>query len=159
MWKKEHGLDKDDLLIDYPHEKMFIFGEYKREDGMLAISKSAFGGEFYNLKKPEDYGDNLEYAMHEIIEYGTIPIFDTHAMKSIHAYENGIRTNMSLYDLNISINLNRDLSNLEEVIDKVEYLYNNPDEYEKMRIRAYDVLKKHTDPISTINIFVENCMK
>lgn len=158
-WKKENGIDKNDLLIDYPHDKMMIFGEYKREDGLLAISKSAFGGEFYNLKTESDYGDNLEYAMHEIIEYGTVPIFDMHMLKSVHVFENGKRTNRTWFDENITIGLERDLSNIEEVIEKVEYLYTHPDEYYDMRNRAFEVLKNHTDPIATAKELVENCLK
>ena len=158
-WKKENNFDKDDLLIDCKHEKMMIFGEYKREDGLLAISKSAFGGEFYNLKNESDYGDNLEYAMHEIIEYGTVPIFDTHMLKSIHIFKNGQRTNETLYDANIAIALNKDLSNIKEVIDKVEYLYDHPEEYNDMRNRAFEILKQHTDPISTANKLIEDCLK
>ena len=158
-WKKEHNIDKDDLLIDYPHEKMMIFGEYKREDGMLAISKSGFAAEFYSLKNKEDYGDNLEYAMHEMIEYGTICIFDEHMLKSVYTYKNGIRTNMSLYDLNIAISLKSDLSNIEEVFEKIDYLYSHEDEYNLMREKAYNVLKDHTDPVATINEFIKNCLK
>ena len=95
---------------------MMIFGEYKREDGLLAISKSAFGGEFYNLKTESDYGDNFEYAMHEIIEYGTVPIFDMHMLKSVHIFENGKRTNRTWFDENIAIGLEKDLSNISDSI-------------------------------------------
>ena len=158
-WKKEQGIDKDDLLIDYPHDKMMIFGEYKREDGLLAISKSAFGGEFYHLKTEDDYGDNLEYAMHEIIEYGTVPIFDMHMLKSVHIFKNGKRTDETLYDANIAIGLNSDLSNIEEVIKQVEYIYSHPDIYNEMRNKAFEILKQHTDPVSTAHDLVENCMK
>lgn len=158
-WKKEHGIDKDDLMIDVPHDKMFIFGEYQRKDGMLAISKSAFGAEFYSLKNASDYGDNLEYAMHEIIEQGTIPIFDEHMLKSVHAYKNGKRTDMSLYDLDIALPLKSDLSNIDEIFAQIDYLYNNETVYNNMRNRAYRVLKDHTDPVSTINEFINNCIK
>ena len=158
-WKKERGLDKNDLLIDYPHDKMMIFGEYKREDGMLAISKSAFGAEFYSLKNASDYGDNLEYAMHEIIEQGTVPIFDEHMLKSVYAYKNGKRTDKSLYDLHIALSLKSDLSNIDEIFEQIDYLYNNETEYNDMRNRAYNVLKEHTDPVSTINEFINNCIK
>ncbi len=159
-WRLQNNYTKDDLLIDVPHgDKIWIFGEYKREDGMLAISKSAFGGEFYHLPDSTFYGNNLEYAMHEIIEHGTIPIFDTHAMKSIKYFENGRPTDKSLYDMNICICLNSDLSNIEEVKEKIEQLYNDQDAYNDMRNRAYKVIKNHCDPIATANTLIEDCLK
>lgn len=159
-WKKEQGLDKDDLLIDYKHDdKVWILGPYKREDGMYAISKSLFGGEFYRLLEANLFGNNLEYAMHEIIEQGTIAIFDKYACESIEVFENGKKTGKTIADLNICLMLDKDLNNIEQVEQQMLNLMNNPKLYNDMRERAYEFIKQHCDPVSTVNTLIDDCLK
>ena len=156
-WIKEHGLPKGDLCLDVPHgNKMFIFGAYVREDGLKAMAKASFGAEFYRLKDKRFYGDNPEYAMIEIIEQGTLPLFDKFTGENIHMYENGIKTYNSMVDLNMGVYLEKDCSNAYEIIEQMNYLINNPNKYDEMRHNCLDIMMKHTDPVSTANKFIED---
>jgi len=156
-WLKEHGLPKDDLCLDYPHgDKMFIFGAYMREDGLKAMAKASFGAEFHILKDGRFYGDNTEYAQIEIIEQGTLPLYDYFTGANIHMYENGVSTGKSMVDLEMGVYLKKDRSNAQEVIDKMNYLYNNPEKYDEMRHNCLDIMRKHTDPVATANKFIED---
>jgi len=156
-WLKEHGLPKNDLCLDYPHgDKMFIFGAYIREDGLKAMAKASFGAEFHILKDGRFYGDNTEYAQIEIIEQGTLPLYDYFTGDNIHMYENGVSTGKSMVDLEMGVYLKKDRSNAQEVIEKMNYLYNNPDKYDEMRHNCLDIMRKHTDPVATANKFLED---
>ena len=146
-WKREHGLNTKDLLLDYPHgDRMFIFGPYKREDGMKAISKSKFGVDFYYLKDSTYYGDNVEYAQLEIIEQGAIPMFDLFTAKSVNMYENAISTGKTIYDNNLGVSLDNNLSNVEEVIEQMKELAYDENKYNDMREHCFDAFAKHTNP-------------
>lgn len=159
VWREENGFDKKDLLIDTPHtgDKIWMFGEYKFEDGMEAIKKSLFGMEFYRLKTKEEY-NSQEYAMCEIIEQGTIAIFDAEAMRYSAYCENGYETDKSLFDTGCCLCLEPDLSNFEEIKEKMEYLANNPEEYEKFRLNAFEVFRKHTDAKAIMKRLVKDCL-
>ena len=159
-WRVKNGYDKNDWLIDAPHnnDRVWLFGTYEYKEGMAAINKSMFGMEFYRLPTADEHGHNLEYCMHEIIEQGTVPIFDSFAMKSIKYFENGKPTDKSLFDMNIGLYLNPDLSNWEDVKKQMDELVNNPNLYEEYRNRAWNVLKEHLNPVATVNQFLEDCL-
>ena len=155
-WKKEHNVKLDDIMLDYPRgNRMFIFGTYEREDGMKAMSKSMFGIECYRLKKENYYGDNIEYAMFEIVEQGTIPIFDTFTGKSVYVHENGEKTNKTLYDLKLGLFLDPDFGNAEELVKEMNELKNNKDKYEEMRERCWKYYKNHCEPSHIINNLIQ----
>ena len=159
-WKKERGLDVDDLLIDYPRDgKLFVFGSYKREDGIKAVRHAAFGSDFFYLYPGERYGDNMEYAIFEIIENGTVALLDKYTCDFIHAYDETGRTDKTLSDYDIAVTLAHDLSNMDEVQNKMNYLYSHPEEYDAMRNRAFDVLQKHCDPKTIAEKFINDIMK
>lgn len=160
-WKLENGYTKEDNLIDVPHDndRIWMFNKYNWNTGMEAMRKSMFGLEFYWLPTKEEHGHNLEYCMHEIIEQGTVAIFDSFAMKSINAFENGEPTEESLFDKDVCLCLNSDLSNWEEIKDKMDEISNNPNLYNEYRERAWEVLSKHLDPAETCRKFIESCIK
>lgn len=159
-WKREHGVDTKDLLLDYPHgNRMFIFGPYKRDDGMKAIAKSKFGVDFYYLKDSTYYGDNVEYAQLEIIEQGAIPMFDLFTAKSVNMYVDGKTTNTSIYDNNLGVSLSNDMSNVKEVIEQMKELAYDEKKYNDMRERCFEAFVKHTDPQTIGKTFVDEVLK
>lgn len=159
-WYEERGIDKSDLLLDYPrNNKMFIFGPYERSNGLKAMAKAAFCIDLFRLRKAHVYGDTLEYVMYETIEQGTIPLLDYFTGESVKMYENGVSTGKSMIDLNAGIFLKEDLSNIKEVIEQMEYLYNNAEEYEKFRLNCLEVLKKHSEPKPVTKQMISEIMK
>jgi hypothetical protein len=126
---------------------------------MEAIRKAAFGMEFYRLKTAGEHGDNLEYCMHEIVEQGTIPIFDAFACRSIKVYKNGLPTDQSLYDANIGLYLEQDFSNVQEIRKRMNEIYDNEELYEDYRNRAWNILKQHLDPEGNMRVLIEDCMR
>lgn len=160
QWYIDHNIENNDLLLDYPrNNKMFIFGPYIREDGLLAVSKASFGAEFYILKDKHFYGHNIEYCMMEIIEQGTILLADYFTGESIHMHENAKDTGKSMIDLNIGVFLKTDRSNIDEIVEQMNNLYNDEKLYNEMRNRSLEIVKKHTDPISVANNFIEEVFK
>ena len=155
-WKKANGIEKNDLMINYPHgDKIMIFGPYDKPDGMMAIANSLFGIECYRLKDSQLYGDNIEYAMFEIIEQGTIPIFDSFTAKSVHAWKDGKRTDKTLYDLGAGVFLDPDMGNANEVIEQLKELRDNKEKYDALREKCWQIYKDHSDPKSIMTTFIK----
>lgn len=155
-WRKENGIDLNDLLLDYPRDgKMFIFGTYEREDGMKAMAKSLFGIECYRLKKDIYYGDNIEYAMFEIVEQGSVPIFDSFTAKNVYMYENGKSIGKTMYDLGLGLFLDPDMGNANEVIEQMKELASNKEKYNELRNKCWKYYKNHCDP----KFVIENLLK
>ena len=153
-WKKEHGIAEDNLMIDYPHgDKIMVFGPYDKPDGMKAIANSMFGIECYRLKDSKLYGDNIEYAMFEIIEQGTIPIFDSFTAKSVHMWKDGKRGE-TMYDLGLGVFLEPDMGNADKVIEQLKELRDNKDKYDELRERCWNAYKDHSDPKSIMTTFI-----
>lgn len=156
-WKKEHGFAEDDLMIDdYPHKKMYIFGEYKLEDGLEAMRKSMFGLECFQLKNGDWYGNNIEYAMFEIVTMGSIPIFDKFTGEHVFMTdENG--NEKSIYELGLGLFLESNLSNVDEVLSQMIELKNDKAKYDEMRNKCWKYYKDFTDPLTVITKFL-NCI-
>lgn len=74
--KNIHEVKNGESIVQTP-EKVWIYGPYNRLEGIEDLSNSMFGADFYNLEA-EAYGDNMEFAMCEIIATGVIPVFDKH---------------------------------------------------------------------------------
>ena len=51
------------------------------------------------------------------------------------------------------------LSNIDEVIEKMDYLYNNPIEYDKFRNESLEIWKEHCNPKNIIENLLENIYK
>lgn len=161
-WRLENNISLTDPMIDTPRKKgwCYVFDAYKREEGMKAISHSAFGCDFYNLKNDGCYGDDLEYAVFEMVEMGTIPLLDWNAGNAIYIYdENHNNTGKTALELELGIFIKKDLSNLNECIERMDYLMNNKEEYDKMRNHIYETLKANCNSVAIANELIENCMK
>lgn len=132
---------------DREKDKIYLFGRYKREDGMNAIKYSLYGCDFcYDRKNPLIFGDNIEYCVAEIVDMGTIPLVDYSTMEHCMKYENNVRTNISFLDLPSGIALKADCSNINEVIDKLNYLSSDKNAYDKYRTECLSLYKEHYDP-------------
>lgn len=146
--KEKYGLNKKDEVcndLNTTDRKIFCFGRYKLEDGLNAMAHQAFGVDFFNLPT-HAYGDTIEYAIYDIVNCGTIPVLDEDMAKNIHLYENGKQIEKTLYSENAGIFVKSDLSNVNEAIKQMNYLYENPTEYDKFRENCYDVYKNFADP-------------
>lgn len=141
------NLDAGLLIEDNERDinKAYIWGPYEYKTGINQLSSSMFGASFYHLS-PESYGDNVEYAQCEMIGVGCIPIFDSNFGDNCYAHENGIQTNNKFKDIeNFALFLNKDLSNVDEVINSVNEIYLNKNIQNKYKEVSLDVIKKHTD--------------
>jgi hypothetical protein len=121
-------------------DKIYIIGPYVREQGVERLSKSMFGTDFYNLHK-DTYGDNLEYAMSEIIGAGSIPLFDDHwAYHCRHV--NGKRFS-EMDDFAIYVNKENPES-FRNAQQEMMRLMNDPIAFEDRRQSCIRIAKEHT---------------
>ena len=158
-WRLANNIALDDLMVDTPREKgwCYVFDAYKREEGMYCVSKSAFGCDFYHLKDDNCYGDDMEYAVFEMIQMGTIPMLDWNAGNACHMYdENTVRTNESMLELGVGIFLKKDLSNIDECIAQMNELMDDPVKYDEMRNKIYDAFVANCNPKSITNKLIED---
>ena len=81
----------------------------------------------------------------EIIDYGTIGIFDYATAKLNKMYVNN-KPVASLIDQDACIGLSKILDNMQNCADKCLHIFNNPKLYDAMRNRAYDIVKAHANP-------------
>jgi len=167
-WRKENNISENDLLINYPRDnKMFIFGSYKREDGMEAMRNSMFGIECFCPKNTNAIydmpnilpGNMIEYAMMEIILCGTIPIFDMATGKGAYVTDINTKTEKSLCDANAGLFLEDDNSNMEEVFEKMKEISSNKKLYNEMIENNWEYYKSVTDPDSIIEDFIKQLTK
>lgn len=158
-WKKENGYEPENSLIDdFPHKSIYVFGEYPLEEGLYAMKKSMFGIECFHIKNKDWYGNNIEYAMFEIIKMGSIPIFDRFTGENIYIEDdNGIKH--SLVDLNLGLFLDKDCSNINDIFSKMVELKNNKKEYDAMRNRCWKYYKKLSDPLTIATNLVNDLNK
>lgn len=146
--KEEYGLDKKDEIcndLNTTERKIFVFGRYKLEDGLNVMSRQSFGVDFYNLST-QIYGDAVEYAIYDIVNCGTIPLLDEDMAKRVHVFVDGECIDKTLYSENAGIFVKSDLSNVNEAIEKMNKLYENPYEYERYRTNCYNIYKQLADP-------------
>lgn len=68
---------KYSMGTEKPGDPAYLYPDYKNEECMERLSRSAFGSDLYNLK-PEYYGDNIEYCHAEVVACGTVPLFHKH---------------------------------------------------------------------------------
>ena len=128
---------KKDPVVQTP-ERVWIYGPYNRLEGIEDLSKSMFGADFYNLS-PESYGDNMEFAMCEIIATGAIAVFDKHWADNC-THRNGTKFN-ELKDFAIF----SDRDDLEDTAHQMHDLSINPKEMERRREVALKLAKEHCD--------------
>lgn len=137
----ESGLD----LQNRDLSRVYIWGPYIWKEGVNQLSNAMFGSDFFHLKESA-YGDNLEYAQCEIVSVGCVPIFDYHWADNCFIYENGKKTNTKFIDVeNYGLFLKKDCSNVDEVINNINEIYNNKNLHKKYVETSYEVTKNHCD--------------
>lgn len=129
---------KQNEIIEQTCDKAYIYGPYNRLEGIEELSHSMFGADFYNLDATA-YGDNMEFAMCEIISSGSIALFDSHWAENCN-HKNGTKfadiKNFAIYS---------DVNNYEATIDEMFELANNNELREKRRISSFEIAKEHCD--------------
>jgi len=139
----ENGLIIDNDKRDFEH--IYIFGPYEYVDGMKTLSNSLIGADFYHLNA-DAYGDNFEYAQCEIVAVGTVPMFDYHWAENCWVYKNGKKTDQRFVDLNeYGLFVKKDLSNVEEIVEKINDIYSNPILHKKYLDCSFEVTQNHCD--------------
>lgn len=153
-WREANGIALNDSMIDTPRQKgwCYVFDAYKRDEGLKCVATSAFGCDFFHLKDDNCYGDNLEYAVFEIIQMGSIPVLDWNAGNACYMYdENTKRLNSTMLELGMGIFIKKDLSNLDECLAQMDDLMNDPKKYDEMRNKIYDAFVANCNPKSIAN--------
>lgn len=119
------------------------------------ISWSQFGCDFHNIlsKKKEamnDCCDNGEYVMVEMFDVGTIPLIDYDFAKNCKLYKDGKWTGETWLSANLGIPLKDDLSNLDDVLNRMHELSNNEEYYNKYREYCFNKAKECHNPTDII---------
>lgn len=159
-WREANNIALDDPMIYTPRvkNKCYVFDAYNRNEGLAIMSKSAYGCNFFNLANAGCYGDNYEYSTLETIDVGTIPLLDYNAGNAIFMYDNKMNNlGKSSYEKGFGIFLKKDLSNIDECLDKMDWLLNNPAEYDSLRNEMFDAFKNHCDPVGVANKLLKDC--
>ena len=133
-----HEIKKSDTDIVQTPEKVWIYGPYNRIEGIEELSTSMFGADFYNLEASA-YGDNMEFAMCEIISCGTIPVFDKHWA------DNCTHLNGTLFADIKDFAVYSDRNNLEDTARQLNELANDNKAREKRREACFEIAKSHAD--------------
>jgi len=128
---------KDEETVQTP-DKVWIYGPYNRLEGIEDLSNSMFGADFYNLS-PESYGDNMEFAMCEIIATGVIPVFDKHWAEHC-THKDGTKF-IDMHDFAIY----SDRDDLPDTVAQMEVLANHPLARELRREKCLEWAKSHCD--------------
>lgn len=143
--KTFYQLGISSLDADRSYEYIYVFGPYEYVDGMETLSSSLVGADFYHLNA-DAYGDNFEYAQCEIIGVGTVPMFDYHWAENCYIWENGKKTNKRFVDLeNYGLFVKQDLSNVKEIVEKINDIYSNKELKKKYLECSFEVTKNHCD--------------
>lgn len=155
--KTDPKLYEDNLKRDL--SKIYIFGPYVYEDGMKALSTSLVGADFYHLNDTA-YGNSIEYALGEIVGVGAIPMLDYGCAENCYTLQNGKPTNTRFLDLDTyGLYLKKDLSNVEEVVEKINEIYSNKTLHKKYQDCSYEVTKEHFNGESVYSLLLENIQK
>lgn len=138
----ENGLIIDNDKRNYEH--IYVFGPYDYVDGMETLSSSLCGADFYHLDK-DSYGNNIEYCQAEVISIGCVGLFDAHWAENCYIYDNnGNNTNKRFIDTKDSfLFLKKDLSNIEEIVDKINDIWSNKSLHKTYLENGYEIMKGH----------------
>lgn len=158
-WYQENNMPLNDPLIEWEGrqtDKIYVFDQYKREDGMAAMAKSAFGVDLYHLKSAEAYGNNIEYCLYETMDAGTIPVMDSFTGDSCFVYNNGYATDKTFRDLNAGVFIDKDCGNIDNFVNKITEIYSDPVLYNSYRENTFEVFKEHGNQVAIVNRFIED---
>jgi glycosyltransferase involved in cell wall biosynthesis len=117
-----------------------VYSTYIREEGMKTLADSLFGCSFYRMAKdPSAYGDRMEYTQIEIIGVGSIPVFDIDWGKN-----NVTRSGKRYIDIPYSA-VYSDPDNLQDTVDQLVKIANDPELQKKYQETSYNVVKEEFD--------------
>jgi len=133
-----HEIKKSDTDITQTIDKVWIYGPYNRIEGIEELSTSMFGADFYNLDATA-YGDNMEFAMCEIISCGSIPVFDKHWA------DNCNHLNGTLFGDLKDFAVYSDINDLEDTAKQLDELANDTEARIKRRESCFEIAKSHAD--------------
>jgi hypothetical protein len=150
-YKKNIYEVKNNEIIEQTIEKAYIYGPYNRLEGIQELSTSMFGADFYNLDE-EAYGDNMEFAMCEIIASGSIALFDSHwAINCKHA-------NGTLFNDIKDFAIYSDKNNFQATVDEMVELANNNELRQKRRLSQFEIALEHSDNSKVYKQMHENAI-
>lgn len=119
--------------------KVSVFPPINRDAAFEILSKSLYGCSFYRLKeaKANNLGNRMEYTQIEM-SCVCLPIFDLDWGKRTYDVETG----KTFYELGDNA-IYSDINNLQETINEMNYLTNNPDEYKRRRANLFNLVKRN----------------
>lgn len=128
---------KPNETVDQTLDKVWIYGPYQRLQGIEDLSMSMFGADFYNLDA-EAYGDNMEFAMCEIIGCGTIPVFDLHWAQNCNFQGTPFSElkDFAVYSTRMD---------LQDTVDQLRELSLDHEGRDKRRMSCFEIAKQHCD--------------
>ena len=93
------------------------------------------------------FRENFEYAQCEIIGVSCVPMFDHHWAENCSVYDiKGNDTGKKFIDLDTyGLFVKKDLSNIEETVDKINDIWNNKSLHKKYLECSYEITKAHCD--------------
>ena len=155
-YKKRNGITDDMVDVVDRGNRIYVFREYKREEGLKAISSSMFGANFYHLNSDKEYGDSIEYSISEMIDAGSIPVLDWDMGHAVHLCKDGRATKDTIYDKDMGVFIKKDLSNINEAISKLNDICKDTESYEKYRNRCYKLYKQHFEPTAVVQALIDD---
>lgn len=145
--------------IDRELDKIYLFGRYKRDEGLEAVSYSQFGCNFNHNRNSLRLGNNIEYSVAEVIDAGTIPLLNYTTMENCRLYdENGKITDERAIDHSCGICFMKDGSNFEDALAQINKLSANKDLYNKYRHDCLEFYKRLYDPKMVATRLVRDLM-
>lgn len=158
--KKFYESGMSSLDADRSYEHVYIFGPYDYVDGMETLSKSLVGADFYHLDA-DAYGSNAEYAQAEIIAVGCVPMFDYHWAENCNIYDNkGNDTGKKFKDLDtFGLFVKKDLSNIQEIVDKINNIWNNKSLHNKYLECSLETMRAHCNSEWIFEKLLDNIIK
>lgn len=155
-YKRAHGITDDMIDVVDRNNKIYVFREYKRDEGLKAISTSMFGANFYRLSSDSEYGNSIEYSISEMVDTGTIPVMDWDMGHAVYFCKDGKATNDTIFDKDMGIFIKKDLSNIQEAIDKLNDICKDAKSYNAYRNRCFELYKQHFDPKSVAQKLIDD---
>lgn len=117
-----------------------VYGTYVRDEGIQKLTTTMFACSFYRMPKaPNDYGDRMEFTQIEIIGSGAIPVFDKHWSEN-----NKTRDGRRYCDIPYSA-IYSDKEDLNDTINKIVEVANNPELQKKYIETSYKLVKQEFD--------------
>lgn len=160
--ERDHpGKTANDLVhfTDRDLSKVYLFGRYKRDEGLEAVSYSQFGCNFNHNRNPLRLGNNIEYSVAEVIDAGTIPLLNYTTMENCRLYdENGKITDERAIDHSCGICFMKDGSNFDEALAQLNKLSANKELYDQYRHDCLEFYKKLYDPKMVATRLVRDLM-